>query len=173
MYPSQTCRAVCHYFEGWSNTAYPDPATGGAPWTIGRGHTGPEVKAGLVWTDEQGEAAFDRDIHKFAGYAQRIVDGCRFAVTQGQFDGLTLILFNVGPGSPIKDGILRLRTGAPSTLVRRFQAGEIDAAADQFLLWNKAAGRVMLGLTRRRAAEREVFLGATAEHAIAVAKAIE
>ena len=47
--------------EGDKNTAYADPLTGGAPWTIGIGHTGPEVHAGLVWTDAQVEAAYDCD----------------------------------------------------------------------------------------------------------------
>jgi lysozyme len=48
-------------FEGRKNVAYPDPLTGGAPWTIGIGHTGPEVHEGLVWTDEQVDAAFALD----------------------------------------------------------------------------------------------------------------
>ena len=49
-------------FEGWRNRAYPDPLTGGAPWGIGVGHTGPEVHEGLIWTDAQIEAALDVDI---------------------------------------------------------------------------------------------------------------
>jgi lysozyme len=48
-------------FEGRRNVAYPDPLTGGAPWTIGIGHTGPEVHEGLVWTDAQIDAAFALD----------------------------------------------------------------------------------------------------------------
>lgn len=49
-------------FEGREHKAYPDPLTGGAPWTIGVGHTGPEVHEGLVWTDEQIDQAFVADI---------------------------------------------------------------------------------------------------------------
>jgi lysozyme len=51
-------------FEGRRNEAYPDPLTHGEPWTIGVGHTGPEVHEGLVWTDEQIDAAFDADLNE-------------------------------------------------------------------------------------------------------------
>jgi lysozyme len=49
-------------FEGWEREAYPDPLTKGDPWTIGVGHTGPEVHKGLVWTDEQIAQALEEDI---------------------------------------------------------------------------------------------------------------
>jgi len=49
-------------FEGRRYEAYPDPITGGAPWTIGVGHTGPEVHEGLVWNDDQIDAALTMDI---------------------------------------------------------------------------------------------------------------
>lgn len=51
-------------FEGVRNAAYPDPLTHGDPWTIGVGHTGPEVHQGLVWTDEQIDAALLADVAK-------------------------------------------------------------------------------------------------------------
>lgn len=50
--------------EGWRYVAYPDPLTGGAPWTVGVGHTGPEVHKGLIWGDEEVNAALDADIAK-------------------------------------------------------------------------------------------------------------
>lgn len=50
--------------EGWRYIAYPDPLTGGEPFTIGVGHTGPEVHKGLIWTDEDVNAALDGDIAK-------------------------------------------------------------------------------------------------------------
>jgi lysozyme len=56
--------------EGRVSDAYPDPLTGGAPWTIGVGHTGPEVCEGLSWTDDQIDAALAADIAKAE-------DGCR------------------------------------------------------------------------------------------------
>lgn len=49
-------------FEGWKHDAYPDPLTLGDPWTIGVGHTGPEVYRGLRWTDEQITVALAKDI---------------------------------------------------------------------------------------------------------------
>lgn len=49
-------------FEGFKNAAYPDPLTKGSPWTIGVGHCGPEVSHGLVWNDDQVNAALDKDI---------------------------------------------------------------------------------------------------------------
>jgi len=49
-------------FEGWRHAAYPDPLTRGAPWAIGVGHCGNEVHEGLVWTDDQINAALDADI---------------------------------------------------------------------------------------------------------------
>ena len=48
-------------FEGKENKAYGDPLTGAEPWTIGYGHTGPEVHEGLVWTDEECDLAFEKD----------------------------------------------------------------------------------------------------------------
>lgn len=50
--------------EGRRYVAYPDPLTGGAPWTLGAGHTGPEVHQGLIWTDAQIDDALDADIMK-------------------------------------------------------------------------------------------------------------
>lgn len=55
-------RAQIEGFEGRRHEAYPDPLTGGAPWTIGVGHTGPEVHEGLVWSDAEIDAAFDIDL---------------------------------------------------------------------------------------------------------------
>lgn len=55
-------RTMLEREEGRRNVAYPDPLTGAGPFTIGVGHCGPEVHAGLVWTDEQIDHAFDSDI---------------------------------------------------------------------------------------------------------------
>lgn len=60
-------------FEGWENKAYPDPLTRGDPWTIGVGHTGPEVKAGVRWSDDQISAALDRDIARFTEQVREAV----------------------------------------------------------------------------------------------------
>lgn len=59
--PSQELLADLRMDEGLRLDAYPDPLTGGAPWTIGYGHTGPEVAKGLIWTKEEAEAALLAD----------------------------------------------------------------------------------------------------------------
>ena len=58
-------------WEGCRLQAYPDPASGGAPWTIGYGHTGPEVKPGLVISQEQADAWFKSDVARFESAVDR------------------------------------------------------------------------------------------------------
>lgn len=183
MRASAACRALIEHYEGRHAQAYPDPATKGAPWTIGVGHTGPDIVRGLVWTDEQIDAAFTADLLVSEGYCERAMQGR--VVPQHQWDALVSIMFNVGPGRPDlrvpgrggmhagRDGILILRTGLPSTLVRRMLVGDVAGAADQFLAWDKAGGKSMRGLRRRRAAERALFLGHTVEDAIAAGEAVK
>jgi lysozyme len=158
-------RRVLEYFEGRENSAYPDPATGGAPWTIGVGHTGPEVRPGLTWTDTQIDAAESADLDRFERDVDRLLAG--HPCTQGQFDALTLFAFNVGSdidADTIAEGL------GDSALLRKFLAGDVAGAAAEFAKWDKAAGKSMKGLRRRRAAERELFNGATAATAIKVAQ---
>ena len=81
-------------------------------------------------------------------------------VEQCQFDALVCLAYNIGLGN--------FRT---STLVRKLNAGDIDGAAQQFAVWNKAGGQVMRGLVRRRAAERALFCGASGAMAIATGMA--
>jgi len=182
MKTSANGRRVLERFEGREYKAYPDPASplakarrlglpfrglSGAPWTIGVGHTGPEVHEGLVWTDAQIDAALDADLLRFERAVDKLT--ANRIPTQGQFDAMVLFAFNVGEDideDKIAEGL------GDSTLLRLYLAGETRAAADEFPKWNKAGGQVMLGLRRRRAAERELFLGNTAETAIRVAELI-
>lgn len=148
---------VIQYFESCHLDAYPDPATGGDPWTIGWGHTGPEVKPGLHWHQSQADAALAKDLERFeAG----VTAACKIPPTQGQFDALVSFSFNVGLGNLQK-----------STLLKKFNASDTKAACSEFVKWNKAAGKVMRGLTRRRAAEAALFSGFTGDSAIAAGKA--
>jgi lysozyme len=143
-------------YEGESLTAYPDPATGGAPWTIGRGHTGPDVYDGLTITHAQSDALFQQDVYR---RGELIINALNLDLGQYQFDALVSFVFNVGPGKAgVKDGLVELRCGKPSMLLTCVRARRYTEAADQFLLWNKAAGRMEPGLARRRAAERNLFL---------------
>lgn len=131
-------------FEGCRLNAYPDPATGGAPWTIGYGHTGNDVRPGMVWTQVQADSALISDLAQCERAISRLV---KVTLTQNQFDAIVSFVFNVGSGN--------LQS---STLLRKLNSGDYRGAAEEFPRWNKAAGKVMAGLTKRRAAERELFL---------------
>jgi lysozyme len=131
-------------FEGCKLTAYPDPATGGAPWTIGYGHTGPDVHTGLTITQEKAEELLMQDTQKAAAAVNAKVTG---DITQEEFDALVDFVFNVGAGN-----------FAASTLLKKVNAGDIHGAAAEFEKWDMAAGKHMAGLLRRRHAEAEEFL---------------
>ena len=135
--------ALIKEFEGCVLTAYPDPATGGDPWTIGVGHTGPEVVPGLTITEEKAMDYLREDVDDAEWCVSKWV---LVPITQGQFDALVSFAFNLG--------CLALRN---STLLRKLNAGDDDGAASEFLRWNKANGQVMAGLTRRREAEMKLF----------------
>lgn len=139
--------ALIKSFEGCELTAYPDPGTGGDPWTIGWGHTGPEVRKGLVWTQAQADAALAKDVSRFSAAVDAALRGA--PTTQGQFDAMVSLAYNIG-----------IKAFVESTLLRFHKAGDIVGAAAQFARWNKAAGRVLAGLTRRRAAEAALYRGA-------------
>lgn len=132
-------------FEGLELKAYPDPATGGDPWTIGYGHTGPEVKPGLIWTQAQANNAIADDVTRFADGVSKLVGAA--PTTGGQFDAMVSLAYNIGLGN-FKE----------STLLRLHKEGDYAGAAGQFIRWNKAAGKVMAGLTRRREAEAKLYV---------------
>lgn len=131
-------------FEGYSSKAYPDPATGGAPWTIGYGTT-KGVKPGMVITAQQAEKMLRDDVAKFESGVSSLITS---PTTQGQFDAMVSLAYNIGLGNFGK-----------STLLKKHNARCYTCAADQFRVWNRANGKVMNGLTKRRAAEREVYMG--------------
>ena len=142
--------ALTKSMEGCRLTAYPDPATGAEPWTIAYGHTGPEVHAGMTCTQAQADTWLEIDLAR-AGQA---VNGLvHVELTQNQFDALCDFVFNVGAGN--------FRS---STLLRLLNQGDLSAAAEQFGKWIFAAGKIMPGLVRRRAAEKALFLKQDAPH---------
>jgi lysozyme len=144
--------ALIKRFEGLSVKAYKCPA---GVWTIGHGHTG-DVKAGDVITAHQAEAILDVDLDT----NERIVSqSVKVPLTENQFSALVSFVFNVGPGVPgKKDGFVFLKSGKPSSMLRKLNAADYGGAAAEFLSWKYAAGRVLPGLVKRRAAERELFL---------------
>lgn len=137
---------ICE-FEGFSAKAYPDPATGGEPWTIGYGHTSkagpPLVRKGMVISKDEARAILARDVTSFEIAVMSLLQR---PASQNQFDAMVSFCFNAGPGNFAKSSVLR-----------HFNAGSAVAAARSFALWNKAAGKVMAGLKRRRAAEAKLF----------------
>lgn len=146
MIHSSAARGLISTFEGRRRDAYPDPATGDDPWTIGVGHTGPEVRPGLVWTEAQIDAALDADLAKFdEGVTALIGDA---PTTQNQFDAMVSFAFNLG--------LANLRK---ATLLNRHRVKDYAGAAVEFSKWNKADGHTMAGLTKRRAAEAALYRG--------------
>ncbi len=129
--------------------AYPDPGTGGAPWTIGWGATGADhvhggrIRPGTVWTQAQCDERLAADLVRYAeGVARALGDA---PTSQGQFDALVSFHYNTG-------------AIARATLTRKHKAGDHAGALREFARWNKAGGRVLKGLVRRRAAEAELYL---------------
>lgn len=136
--------ALIKSFEGKRLEAYPDPATGGDPWTIGYGST-KDVYPGLVITEEE---ATERLLDDLTTFEKCVNNACAgIPLTQGMFDALVAFSFNVGCAN--------LKS---STLLRKLRSGDEDGAAQEFLRWNRANGQIMKGLTRRREAERDLFL---------------
>lgn len=131
-------------FEGYSSKAYPDPATGGEPFTVGYGHTGKDVKPGMVITAEQAEKMLRDDVAKFESGVSALL---KVTTTQAQFDAMVSLAYNIGLGNFSK-----------STLLRKHNEKCYSCAAGQFPVWNRAAGKVMNGLTRRRNAERDMYM---------------
>ena len=125
--------------------AYPDPASGGAPWTIGWGATGPGIGRGTVWSQAECDVRFHADLARHAAKVETAIGNA--PTTVNQFDALVSFQYNTG-------------AIARAALTRMHIAGDHAGAAAQFARWNRAAGRVMPGLTRRRAAERRLYLAA-------------
>lgn len=134
--------------------AYPDPGTGGDPWTIGWGATGVDdqtgdgpdarIGPGTVWTQAQCDARLASDLERYARGVEQAL-GSKPA-TRAQFDALVSFHYNTG-------------AIARATLTRKHCDGDYEGAAAEFARWNKAGGRVLKGLVRRRAAEAELYGG--------------
>lgn len=158
---------VGKFYEGCRLEAYPDPGSAnGHPWTIGYGHTGPEVVPGLEWTQEQADAHFPID----CGAAERdVLKLVTAPLTQGMFDAL--VLFTLNCGSDIDADSIAEGLG-DSTLLRKLNDLDYKGAAEEFPKWCKNDGKIMKGLKRRRAAEVVLFNGGTAQEAIAAGNRI-
>lgn len=132
--------------------AYPDPGTGGKPWTIGIGSTSDEdgrpIAPGTIWTRERAVARFKAHLREFGEGVDRALDGA--SVSPRQKAAMASLAYNVG-----------LVAFAGSTLLRKHKAGDYAGAAREFDRWTRAGGRVLRGLVRRRKAERELYESGT------------
>ncbi|ENV08995.1 MULTISPECIES: lysozyme [Acinetobacter] len=132
-------------FEDLVLTAYDD---GVGVWTIGFGTTvfpnGVKVKRGDTCTKAQAMTFFQHDLQRFEAAVNSVV---KVPVSQNQFDALVSLTYNIGETAFKK-----------STLLAKLNKGDFIGAADQFKVWNIGGGKVMKGLERRRAAERNLFL---------------
>jgi lysozyme len=127
-------------FEGLRLKAYRDAV---GILTIGYGHTGRDVTEGLVITEAQAEELLRNDLMRFEDAVRKHAG----PATQNRFDAMVSLAFNVG-----------VTAFANSTLARKHRAGDPVGAANEFQRWNRAGGRPLPGLTRRRQAERRLYL---------------
>lgn len=130
-------------WEGCRLAAYPDPATGAEPYTIGYGATGPGITKGTVWTQTKADERLEQDVAKFVTGVSALL---KRKPTDNQLGAMASLAYNIGLGNFGK-----------STLLRLFNASDIEGAAKQFAVWRIANGKVMQGLINRRADERKVF----------------
>lgn len=132
--------ALTKTFESLQLNAYQDSV---GVWTIGYGHTGPGVQQDLTITADQASIFLAADVAWATTCVNKSVTA---AINQNQFDALVDFTFNLGCASL-----------AQSTLLRMLNDGDLPGAAAQFLRWNRAGGKVLSGLTRRRQAEINLF----------------
>lgn len=128
-------------FEGLEIKAYKDSV---GVVTIGYGSTGRHVSLGMTITKEQAEQLLKKDLERFEKGVYELV---KVPLNQNQFDAIVSFSFNLGLGN--------LKS---STLLRKLNSLDYVGAANEFPRWNKAGGVVLKGLTRRREAEKALFL---------------
>lgn len=132
-------------WEGCKLTAYKDIV---GVWTIGYGHTAaagaPSPKAGMKITQAEADEILKRDLEK---YIDAVDAAVKIKINENQRGAMVSLCYNIGPGAFSK-----------STLVKKLNAGDINGAAEAFLSWKKAGGRVVQGLVNRRNDEKKLFL---------------
>lgn len=135
------CFRLIRAFEGLRIAAYVCP---GGIVTIGYGHTGDDVMEGQTIDVDRAEELLALDVLRFETAVNELV---MVPMTQGMMDALISFAFNLG-----------VQALKGSTLLKKLNADDKEGAANEFLKWNKARGKVLGGLVRRRMAEREIFL---------------
>lgn len=147
MIPSKNCIDLIKQFEGCKLNAYPDPgSSNGLPVTIGWGNTkyenGKPIHLGDTITQGQADQLLANEVAKVGQSVSGLLNGSN--VSQNQFDAIVCFAYNVGMGNL-----------ANSTLLKLVKAGK--DASGEFEKWNKASGKVLHGLTRRRLAEKKLY----------------
>ena len=149
--PGSACLQLVKAFEGCARLredgrfeAYPDPGTGGAPWTIGWGATGKGIGPVTIWTREQCDSRLLLDLARFGAEVAEAIGTA--PTTQAQFDALVSFHYNTGA----------IRK---ATLTRLHREGRYDRAGAEFGKWVHAGGRKLAGLVRRREAEAQLYRG--------------
>ena len=125
-------------FEGFEAKAYKCPA---GVWTIGYGHT-LNVKPNDVITEAQASTLLEEELQDYAAKVAKIVP----TANQNQFDALVSFAYNLG-----------VNALGTSTLLKKHLAGDYKGAQTEFLRWDKAAGKVLAGLTKRRQQESALY----------------
>ena len=136
---SQNCVELIKHFEGFEDTAYLCPAN---VWTIGYGRTR-NVKEGDRITEAQAERDLLEELEEFK---HQVLHSVKVELTQNELDALTSWTYNLGVGN--------LKS---ITLLKKLNAGSKDEVPAEMLRWNKASGKVLAGLTKRREAEAELW----------------
>ena len=154
---SDACVEMIKHHEGVRSKPYRCPAS---LWTVGVGHVLYPEQAAMkmpermalplkaehdkLWSIGGVDAIFRSDLLRFESGVLRLCPDT--ANRQSHFDALVSFAFNLGLGA--------LQS---STLRMKYNRGDVQGAADEILKWNKAGGRVLPGLVKRRAAERAMF----------------
>ena len=145
MHINKACLDLIKRFEGWRSKAYKCSA---GVWTIGYGHTSsagaPRVRAGSTITKAEGEKILHRDVENFANGVRKYI---RVDLNANQFGALVSFAYNVGLGNFKKSSVLRV-----------VNARQFDRVPRRLALWNKAKGKVLKGLVRRRGDEGSLFM---------------
>jgi lysozyme len=136
-------------FEGLRLRAYQDSV---GVWTIGYGHTGKDVMEGTVITEQQAIAMLISDISTAVAAVNRLV---KVGLTQNQFDALVDFVFNLG-----------VKAFQNSTLLLKLNKLDYPGAAEEFLKWDHAGGKVLSGLLARRQTEEAMFEAAMPPHVV-------
>lgn len=152
MKTNRTAIDIIQRWEGLRLEAYKCPA--GIP-TIGFGHTSaagePKVFMGMKITRQEAADILVKDLVKYEAAVTRALTR---VPNENQFSAMVSLCYNIGPGA-----------FAGSSIAKRFNQGDVEGAAEAFLLWNKAGGQVLKGLVNRRADERKLFLTPVAKPA--------